>query len=524
VNTARAREISGAVGIVALMVFAVLGNMLAARHYRRWDVTAQRLFTLSPATLNTLGRLEQPVEIYVLIPGADPLQLTVRHLLDAYRAETDQLRVEFVDPDTDPAAFLALQQKFQLSATKTEGGQIAADAVVVVARGDRRHFISPEDLFEVEDGEEMRARPRVERELTTALRTIDGGAAPSVCFTTGHAELDYEGVGLQGLLPLRQWLEKANFESRPLPPRREVRGRDPIADCRLVIVAGPAAALSPEEAGRLRRYFDDGGNLLIASGPELDEVGLELLDVGLDPVLAAGGLLMRRDIVFENSPGRQLPNGQGELFFPEPQRHPVTAGFVEGEGAVPIPMTMVSSLALRENATVAPRALLMTTEASFGMASPRRWLENGGTPQPTRGDAEGPLAVAYAIELPKRRAAEARGPRMVVFGSKGVLMGGHWLTPRLRGTGLVVESAIAWLTDQPEALDVPDKPMAEVEVRVTASTLYDTLIQVLLLPLSVVIFGLFINFRRRTTAPESTEGDAPDAPVDEEDDDEEGAS
>ncbi|MEM1034044.1 MAG: GldG family protein, partial [Myxococcota bacterium] len=320
--TPRARERSAAVGIVALMVIAVLGNVLAARHYQRWDVTAQQLFTLSPATRTTLRRLAEPIDVYVFIPRADPLHLTVRHLLDGYRAETDQLRLTFVDPDADPAAFLALQQRFELSAVETEGGAIAADAVIVVARGDRRHFIGPDDLFEVAD--DRQARPRVERALTAALRSVDGGTAPPVCFTTGHRELPFDGGGLGGLIPLRDWLEKANFEPRTLPPLRDVRGPDPIDDCALVVVAGPAATVGPADAERLRRYFDEGGSLLVAIGPELDEEGLALRDGGLGPLLAAAGLSLRSDIVFEQNPARMLPNGQGELFVPVARRHPIT--------------------------------------------------------------------------------------------------------------------------------------------------------------------------------------------------------
>src|SRR5438105_2772753 len=46
---------------VAFVGIIVLGNFLANRFSQRWDLTAQRDFSLSDATLKTLNELPQPV-------------------------------------------------------------------------------------------------------------------------------------------------------------------------------------------------------------------------------------------------------------------------------------------------------------------------------------------------------------------------------------------------------------------------------------------------------------------------------
>src|SRR5690606_3455865 len=105
-------QLSTAGGIVAAMVIAVLLNILAARHYRRWDVTDAGLYTLSRPTEQTLARIDGPIEIYALVSRASALSLTLRHLLEAYRSLAPDLAVRCVDPDAVPAELLRIQQRF----------------------------------------------------------------------------------------------------------------------------------------------------------------------------------------------------------------------------------------------------------------------------------------------------------------------------------------------------------------------------------------------------------------------------
>src|SRR5262249_9735636 len=159
---------SASLQIALAMVLATLLNVLVARHYRRWDVTRGGLYTLSEATLATLHDLPEPVRIYVLLPGREPLTRSVQHLLDGYLAETGRLEVELVDPDRRQADFLALVQRFGLEAEKGEGGMVATAAAVVV-RGDRREIIRQQELVEVDDDDDLRRRPRLEQAFTGAL-------------------------------------------------------------------------------------------------------------------------------------------------------------------------------------------------------------------------------------------------------------------------------------------------------------------------------------------------------------------
>ena len=88
----RSRQVGHALeltGVVAAVVLAFLVNMVASRHFTRWDWTVDRRWSLSPATLETLHTLEQPVEIWTIAGSSDPLEPSLREA--AYRSRRSLL-------------------------------------------------------------------------------------------------------------------------------------------------------------------------------------------------------------------------------------------------------------------------------------------------------------------------------------------------------------------------------------------------------------------------------------------------
>ncbi|MBW2455372.1 MAG: GldG family protein [Deltaproteobacteria bacterium] len=495
-----ALQLSSALGIAAAVVVAVGINILAARHYERWDFTEVGLFTLSPVTVQTLRTLGEPVEVYVLRSNDDPLSLTLRHLLEAYRAESSLIRPKFVDPDRHPAELIGVQQKFGIVAGKTEDGQVVTDAAIIVAKGKRHHFITAADLFEVRSGQEDRARPQVEEVLTAGIRQVHAGTPPKVCVTTGHGELSLEVGGTEGLLSLGSRLDKLNYQVEALPALRQQPGKDPIGECKVLIVAAPTAPVPEDDVARFVRYVEQGGNALVFAGPELTESGF--VKVGLDPLLALASVRKNEDFVFERDPRLRTAMGAGEMFVASPARHPITEGFITAEGAPSIVVVVASSLAAIDGGAVEPSPLLVTSEQAFGMSlgSFIRWRDEQPEPEPLEGDRRGPLTLAYAAELPKTKAKAAHGPRLVIVGSNAAIWGGNWEQPQTRGTALFVENTVSWLADEPIVLDIPRKPASPLGLNITDDSLQSVALKVLVfLPLGTLLIGLAIFLRRRAS-------------------------
>ncbi len=298
-------------GLVAAVVLAFLVNVLAARHFTRWDWTKSHRWSLSPATLETLHTLEQPVEVWVIAGSSDPLEPSLKELLASYRAAASRLDVRWIDPDRDVAQLVALQARFGLEAGRTEDGRVATDAVVVVAAGDAHWFLTAKEMFEQAD--DVHVKPREERALTQALRGVLGGEKAKLCFTAGHGELELDRDEREGLGALRDLLEKNNYLLSSVDLTVE-GAHEPFAGCTIAVIAGMRAPFAPAESERLRAWLLQGGSLLAAIGP-LDPGANGALPAGLDPVLAPFGIALDDDLVHDLEPSVSIPDTHGEGFF-----------------------------------------------------------------------------------------------------------------------------------------------------------------------------------------------------------------
>ena len=181
-------------GVVAACLFALCANVLALRFARSWDVTSAGLYTLAPATVETLEALREPVEVIVLLSQGDPAMVRSERLLREYQRASPRFTVRYVDPDRNPAEFLALQGKYQLVEGRAEQGGAASEAAIVLTQGDARWVIGPEELVAVDDAEGT-IQPRLEQALTEGLRQLQGPAPLEVCFSAGQQELSPDNGG-----------------------------------------------------------------------------------------------------------------------------------------------------------------------------------------------------------------------------------------------------------------------------------------------------------------------------------------
>jgi hypothetical protein len=498
-GTTAGTKFGAIIGLVAAMVLALLVNIVAARHYRRWDFTKGGLYTLSRATIETLHALGEPIRIDVLVPASDPLSVSLRHLLAAYGAETTRLDVHFTDPDRHAAEYLAIQRKYD---ERVIEGRVISDASVVISRGDRAHFVTPRDLVEVEDAEDTRARPKLEQALTVGIRSVVSTDRPQICFTTGHGEKSIE-QGANGLASLRDRLRLNGHDVISVAVKatpNDNTARSSYAGCRVVIVAGPSEKFPEDEAQKLTAFVEQGGNVLVAAGPVPDDKSEHYEDLGLGGLLGTFGLELNKNFIFETDPRLRSSRGYGETFMPITKPHAVTEAFLGAEqtGTGPV-FTVASSMKATGKGAAAVSPLLVTSDDAFGMVDFFAWAKNPSEPVAGAGDAKGPLTISFASELPARQGAP-RGARLVAIASSSPMMGENWMSDDLRGTAIFVESAIAWLASTPTPIDIPKKPAMTAGLRLSEEALTSIFRYVVIfVPLASVLVGVAIQLRRRST-------------------------
>jgi hypothetical protein len=497
-------QASQLVSVVLAMVVVILLNVVATRRFTRWDWTSNHRYSLNPATIETLRWLPGPVEVWVMLGPSDPLEQSVRQLLVSYQAETTKLDVHYVDPDRDALAREDVKKRFKIEVGRTEQGQVVADAVVVVARGERHWFLGTSDLVEIASGDDTHVLPKEERALTGAIRNVLGTSKTRLCFTTGHGEMNPEDPGREGAGQLKDLLVKDNFEIASVDAGA-LNVAEPFRDCAVAVVAGMRGGFTKEETERLRTYLLGGGSMLLAVSPITGSSDTGMLPANLDRALAPFGIGLDDDLVIEEDPEVAFPGAGGLRFFAQPRPHAVNAALVKGDDkrdAPRIALHFARSLHhAAESGSATPADLLFTSSKAFGLMNISGASEWKDAPQKKPGDVAGPLVVGMASERPKISASAPHGPRVVVIGTASALTSPTFEEPLpLRGAALFVESSISWLASKPQVLDVPDRPAVPAGIRITEDDRAAVRRYVVfLMPGTVAILGIVIALWRRRT-------------------------
>ena len=183
----RAANLTGAL-IAANLVAANL--WMAPLQALRADLTAQREFSLSPATLGLLDNLQEPLLIRAYIsekthPLLAPLTPRVRDLLREYQiAGRGRVTAEVVDPITDPNIETEAARTYGIQPTPVQvAGRYEASLIntyfdILVRYGDQNTVLNFRDLIEVEqrrDGTvDVRLR-NLEYDLTRSIKKVTTG-------------------------------------------------------------------------------------------------------------------------------------------------------------------------------------------------------------------------------------------------------------------------------------------------------------------------------------------------------------
>lgn len=505
-GTELSTKIASSVTLVATLVIAVVLNIFAARHYTRWDLTKGGEFTLSDGTLDTLRSLDQTVHVIVLLSRDTPVGTSLSEVLDGYRAHTDKLDIEFIDPDLDEdrARLVEVQKKYNLIAGNADG-HVVTDAAMVVVLGDRTRYVLNSELIQVEDAEDMRVRPRFEYAITSAIRQVRSAERTTLCFTTGHGEPSLDAGGYEGMAELRDRLTKNNFEVVTVFEPTANVARDPLESCDLLVISVPKVAMAPEQVAQIKAYIERGGNALIVVGPIPNPGQSGWNELGLSEILATAGVALEQDYVFEADPTKKTPRGGS--FFAEARAHPVTERLMReertGAGAL---LGFASSL--RDlGSDVKPEPILVTSSSAFGVVD---YFQRQTSDRDMRAEAQdhkGPLTVGVAAQRQPPPGKE-RGARIVVISALNPLFGVNWTNPEFNGTQLLMEGAFAWLASHERFLDIPDKELKTTGLRITQESM-DSAFRyvVVVIPTVVVLFGILILIlrRRRPERARSTE-------------------
>ena len=362
--------ITAGIAIVLVFVLAVLLVKLAYLLPWRYDMTEQRLFTLSGQSLQVLEGLEEPVQIVAVYPTGRE-EMMVESLLAEYGRATEQVEVEFVDAERDPAALA----KYRLELASIPNG------VLIVKSGERMKLIYSSALFEeTVEGNVFSG----EREITGAVRYVTTQDMPVVYIVQGHQETAPAERMTKAVSALE--LEAYRVDTLNLLQAGQVPG-----DADILIFPSPKEDLSEEEGQMLEDYLKRGGSVCLLVDPVLNSNSIQLPN--FNALCNSFGVDITNNYVVEENPENYLSASQMYL-VPGLAMHTITQSIGEDRKMVILPVARGLGRAQYDSARVELQPLLLSSDKSWARVD----VTISDTAR-TGADLAGPVPLAYAAVI-----------------------------------------------------------------------------------------------------------------------------
>jgi len=357
----------GTLSLVGILVFAgilVAVNYLASRQNKRWDLTANQVYSLSDQTIKILQNLDAPVKFTVF--DRELALDGYRDRLDAYTYQSSQVTAEYIDPEKNPL--------------RAKAAQIQSLGTIVIEYKDRTERATSSD----------------EQAIANALIKAVTGETRKVYFTQGHGEKDTANSDRRsGYSDLAQALSADNYGVAPLVL---AQAREVPADATVLVIAGPQTDFLQPEIDALNKYVARGGKVLTLLDPPEDPTrpGTPLLhaflrewgfDIGSNIVVDASGI------------GQLLGTDASVPVAANYPPHPITTNF-QLMTAYPLARS-VGAVEGGVNGRT-PQSLVQTSAQSWAEADIAALAKGDGRValEPENGDKPGPISLGAAVSAP----------------------------------------------------------------------------------------------------------------------------
>ena len=429
---------------VAVLAILVIVNFVGFRHHKRFDLTTEKLYTLSDQTRQVVGGLQKDVTIvrFDKSPNA-----ALDDQMAEYTSLSRHLKFQNIDPQQKP------EVAQQYGATRMGD--------VILASGLRK--------------ERLETGAASEEDITSAIIKVTQDKLKTVCFVTGHGEKSLTDDGEDGYSHLDAGLKKENYVTRTL---NLVSENGVASDCSVVVIAGPTQQFFPQEAEMLNQYLAGSGKGLILVDPQTDPK--------LGEIFQAWNTNVGDNVVIDSSGvGSLLGAGPAIPLVTTFGESPITKNFARSMTFFPLARTV--SIADKSKTDPQIVELLKTSPQSFTVPN----LKQGQNKLTFNPDTAGPLSLGVAAS----RKAEGGEARVVVIGNSTFAANPY---VGLQKNGDLFYNTIDWLAQDENLISIRPKSQTNRRVTLTqgqSSAL--TWLDLIILPGIVIFSGVYIWWKRR---------------------------
>jgi ABC-type uncharacterized transport system involved in gliding motility auxiliary subunit len=438
--------------ILIVAAILVVANVLADRHNKSYDSTANKRYSLSDQTAKIVKGLKQPVTITYFNQSGKFTQ--AKDALDQYANLSPKVHIDYVDPDKNPEVARA-------AGVKEYGSTI-------VQIGDRKE--------EAKSLTEEAITGAMIRDLKTSVRTI--------CFVQGSGEHQIDDSERDGYSRFKDLLGQDDYQTKSISllSKAEVP-----SECTVVVVAGPDSDYQQPEVDALKKYVEDGGRAMFLLDPPLKMGRVQVADNdALNKVLAGWGVTPESNLILDLNPIGQIAGlGPQVALVTSYDSQPIVSDMKRRATGFPLSR----SLEIKNGDKTTVQKLFSSSETSLATTKLNSPAIDPNDPKNTKG----PLLIAAAGTY--NTGKENSQGRFVVIGSSA------WAANSFigfNGNRDLAVNAINWLASDEDLISIRPKEREDRRITLTQAQMrWLRISSQFLLPLIVVLGGVSVWWRRR---------------------------
>ena len=450
--------------VVVALLFIV--NLVVDLIPARWDLTRNKMYSLSEQTYDVLEKLEADVTIYTVAEGGTP-SAAIEETLRRYKEGARTITIDNIDPIRDPLT----AQKY------TKDGESLSSGSLVVESGEKYRIISPYDMVNYTmnqyTGQYNPESLAIEQRVTSAILFVSGAEMPVAYVLDGHDEkaLPYD---------IEKQMQLENYEVKSL---NLVTGEGVPEDASLLIINSPRRDLSAEEEQYIRQYLENEGRAIFLMDLLLNDMP------NFNTLFKSYGIALQDVIVVEGS-ANSYAYGNPLWVVPEFKDHDIVSPLVSRDLKIIVPGSQgIEALDVRKS-TLKIEPLMVSSSASFGRAK-----DSASTNlEKEEEDLAGPfnLAVAVTDDVYDMVNNETKITKLVVFASSGFLETG------IEGSTDLLLNSFNWLHEREEGITIRPKSLKITPLKINEMQyrIYGAL-TAFIIPLLILASGLVVWLRRR---------------------------
>jgi ABC-type uncharacterized transport system involved in gliding motility auxiliary subunit len=400
--------------VSVFLVFVILGfiNYLSFKNAVVWDITKNKMNSLTEQTHQVLSDIEGPLEFKIF--ALKKHYETVKTLAELYRLQKNDITINFVDAEVNPVA--------------VRDAQVTKLPAIQVGFGVKKNLVS--DLSELS--------------VTNAIVKVTRSVDPTIYFITGHGEVDLSSNENEGGRYLLDILQSSAKTIRTLDLRQ---AKVIPEDAKVLVFLGSKTGFFKEELKKIEAYLDAGGRSLFAFDPDFNGDG----QVDLKNLLKKYGIVVGNSLAIDRIKHANGSKGTVPIVHKFSPEHPVTKRF---KGTVFLPLA--TDLTLDPNYKNQDEWSVLAWSNHF----PAAWGE-------TSRDEVASMTLTYNDGVDKRgplsymMAREKKDSRMVVIGNSTFVINTYKKFPMNVSLFL---NTLNWLVDEERLISfnnpvIEDRPI-----------------------------------------------------------------